>query len=110
MHGVFASLYSATAPQGQCSGRAGAMREPCRSRHPRWRDHATWGTADDQTRQREEQPMVSGAAVRTTAPSAGIDAFNIPNLLAGLAWLREASIDHIRRLWFPNYSVTGLRK
>ena len=53
--------------------------------------------------------MVSGAAVSTTQP-AGIDPFNISNLLAGLAWLREASIDHIRRLWFPDYSVTCLRK
>lgn len=56
--------------------------------------------------------MVSGAAVRTTTTHAGSgsDPFNIPNLLAGLAWLREASSDHIRRLWFPDYSVTGLRK
>lgn len=57
--------------------------------------------------------MLDSARVRSrrvTTQPAGIDPFNMLNLLAGLAWLREASIDHIHRLWFPDYSATGVRK
>ena len=39
-----------------------------------------------------------------------VDAFNLDNLLAGLAWLREVNSDQIRRLWFPAYTPQGVRK
>ena len=51
---------------------------------------------------------IGAAAGGSTAPV--IDACNLDNLLAGLAWLREANSDQIRRLWFPAYTAQGVRK
>jgi hypothetical protein len=36
--------------------------------------------------------------------------FDLENLLIGLAWLGEASTEHIRRLWMPDRDETTIRR